>query len=45
MLDVWGMHISPLLTSLPGPLRRGMVAPERALSMGQIELNCTLMLN
>ena len=25
---------------LPGPLRPGMVAPDRILSVGQIELNC-----
>ena len=40
MLEHWGMHSTPLLLSLPGPLWPGMVAPDRALSMGQIELNC-----
>ena len=37
-------HTSSLL-SLPGPLWLGVVAPDRVLSMGQIELNCELMLN
>ena len=39
------MQITPSLPSLPGPLWPGMVAPERVLSMGQIELNCVLKLN
>ena len=30
---------------LPGPLWPGVVAPDRVLSKGQIELNCILMLN
>ena len=30
---------------LLGPLRPGVVAPDRVLSMGQIELKCVLMLN
>ena len=33
------------LPSLPGPLCPGVVAPNRVLSMGQIELNCVLILN
>ena len=37
-------HI-PSLPLLPGPLWQGAVAPDRVLSMGQIELNCELMLN
>ena len=41
MLELWGMP----LPSLPGPLSPGVVAPKRVLSMGQIELNCVLMLN
>ena len=32
------------LPSLPGPLWLGVVAPDRILSMGQIELNCVLIL-
>ena len=39
MLELWGMQSTPSLPLLP------MVAPERVLSMGQIELNCALILN
>ena len=45
MLKRWGMGSTPLLPSLPGPLGPGVVEPDRVLSMGQIELNCVLMLN
>ena len=45
MLELWGMQITPSLRLLPGPLRPGVVAPDRLLSMGQIELNCVFMLN
>ena len=45
MLELWGMRSTPSLPSLPGPLWLGVVAPDRVLSMGQIELNCVLMLN
>ena len=38
MLELWGMQIIPLLPSLPGALWPGRVAPDRVLSMGQIEL-------
>ena len=38
MLELWGMQITPSMTSLPGPLWPGVVAPDRVLSMGQIEL-------
>ena len=44
MLELWGMRCTPLLLSLPGPLRPGVVASDRALYMGWIELNCILML-
>ena len=40
MLELWGMRSIPLLLSLPGPLWPGVVAPDRVLSMSQIELNC-----
>ena len=33
------------LPSLPGLLRTGVEAANRVLSMGQIELNCVLILN
>ena len=39
------MWRNPSLSSLPGSLRLGVVAPNRTLSMGQIELNCIFMLN
>ena len=45
MLELWGMLSTPSLTSLPGSLWPGVVAPDRILCMGHIELNCILMLN
>ena len=42
---LWGMWSTLLLPSLPGLLWSGVVAPDRVLSIGQIELNCVLMLN
>ena len=45
MLELWGMRSTPSLPSHQGPLRPGEVAPDKVLSMGQIELNCVLMLN
>ena len=39
-LELWGMRITSLLPSLPEPLWHGVVAPDRVLSMGQIEFNC-----
>ena len=45
MLEPWRMQSTPSLPSLPGPLWPGVVAPDRALSMGQIELKCVLILN
>ena len=45
MLELWGMRSTLSLPSLPGLLGPGVVAPNRALSMGQMELNCALMLN
>ena len=45
MLKFWGMRSTPSLPSLPSLLRPGVVAPDRVLSKGQIELNCALMLN
>ena len=39
------MHITPSFKSLLGPIWPGVVGPVRVLSMGQIELNCVLMLN
>ena len=45
MLELWGMRSTPSLLSLPGQLWLEVVAPERVLSTGRIELNCVLMLN
>ena len=38
MLKLGGMWSTLLLPSLPGPLWLGVVAPDRVLSMSQIEL-------
>ena len=45
MLELCGMWSTPSVTSLLGPHCPGVVAPDRVLSIGQIELNCVLMLN
>ena len=45
MLKLWGMRSTSSLPSLSGPLWPEVVTPDRALSIGQIELNCILMLN
>ena len=34
MLELWGMWSTPSMPLLPGPLWPGMVAHDRALSMG-----------
>ena len=45
MVKLWGMWSTALLPSFPGPLWLGVVASDRVLTMGQIELNCLLMLH
>ena len=45
MLELQRMWSIPSLPLLPGPLWSGEVAPDRVLSIGQIEVNCVLMLN
>ena len=45
MLELWRMQINPSLPLLPGPLWSGVIASDRDLTMGQIDLNCILMLN
>ena len=45
MLELWGMRSILSLLSLLGPLWSLVVAPDRALSMGQIEINFILLLN
>ena len=44
MLELRGMQSIPSLPLLPGQLWRSLVAPDRALLMAQVELNCVLML-
>ena len=38
MLEIWEMWSTASLPLLPGPLWPRVVAPDRILSMGQIEL-------
>ena len=38
MLEIWGIWSAPLLSSLLSPLWPRVVAPDRVLFMGQIEL-------
>ena len=45
MLELLGMWSTPSLPLLSGPLWPRMVTPDRGLSIGQIDLNCVLMLN
>ena len=45
ILELLGMRCTSSLPSLPGQLWPGLVAPDRALSMVQIELNYVLILN
>ena len=45
MLEIWEMWSTPVLSSLSCPLWPGVVAPDRVLSMGQLELNCVITLN
>ena len=45
MLELWGMWNTSLLPLLSGPFCPGVFAPDRVLSIGQIELNCVLMVN
>ena len=43
--ELWGIPSTSSLLSLPGPLWPGVVAPDRVLSMGLIDLNSELMRN
>ena len=45
MLELRSIQSTSSLPLLPGPLWPGMVVPDRVLFMGQIELECVLMLN
>ena len=44
MLGLWGMWSTPFLPLLQGTLWSRMAAPDGALSMGYLELNCIFML-
>ena len=45
MLELWGMRTTLSLPALPCQLWPDVVAPDKVLSMGQIELNCIIMLS
>ena len=45
MLELWGMRSISLLPLLPGPLWPVVIANDRVLSKGQIEINSVLVLN
>ena len=45
MLELRGMRRTPLLPSYSGPVWPRVVASDRVLSMGEIEVNCLLVLN
>ena len=45
MLELWGMRSTPSLPFLPEPLWPGVVAPDRILSLSQIELNYLFTIN
>ena len=42
MLELWGIQSTPSLPLVAGPLWPGVIAADRVLSIGQIELNCVL---
>ena len=45
MLELWGMLSTPSSPSLPRQLWSEMIAPDKVLPIGQMELNCVLMQN
>ena len=45
MLELWGMRSTTSLPSLPGSLWPEKIAPDRVISMDQIELNRVLIQN
>ena len=45
MQEIWGIRITPSLPLLLSSLQRGVVAHDRVLFIGQIEINCVLILN
>ena len=38
MLELWGMRGTPSFPLLSGPVLSEVIAPDRVLSMGQVEL-------
>ena len=44
MLELWGIRCTPSLSSLPGPLWPGMVAPDKGAIYALNRTNCILML-
>ena len=45
VLELWGIQSIPFLKSPPKPLSAGVVAHDRVLCLGQIQLNRVIMLN
>ena len=45
ILELWGMRSTTSFPFLLGPLWPGVVALDRALTIGKKELNCSLILN
>ena len=45
MLELWEMQSTLSWPSLPSPPYPRVVAPNRVISIGKIELNCVLILN
>ena len=45
MIELWEIQSTTSLPLLPSPLWPEVIAPDKALSMGQIELNCVLVLS
>ena len=45
MLELWGLQNTSSFPSLLGLLWPGVVAPDRVLSMGPLELSCVLKVN
>ena len=45
MLELWEMQSTYSLPLLQGPHWPGVIAPVKVLSMGQIEVNCVLIVN
>ena len=42
MLELWEMRSTPSLPAFPGPLWPAVVAPDRVLPIGQIEMTFRL---